>query len=52
MTKNAKLTKEDVINIRLDFDSGKYKKVELARKYKLTPTHVGYIIARKAWSNI
>lgn len=49
---NAKLTAEDVRQIRACYAKGEADTVELADEYSVTPGHVSRIINRKAWAHI
>lgn len=46
---NAKLKKEDVLNIREWFASGRYTKDELAKTFGVSTTLIRYIIQEKIW---
>lgn len=46
---SAKLTWEQVREIREKYKSGKYSQRELAREYKVGKTSIAYIINNKAW---
>lgn len=45
----AKLTQAQVDEIRGLFATNTYKKVELAKRFNISNTHVGYILSGKAW---
>lgn len=47
---SAKLSKEDVIEIRRLYETGKYSQMELSRMYGLNPTYAHSIIRRKKWN--
>jgi hypothetical protein len=44
-----KLTEAEVRAIRADYATGKFKQIELSRKYKTSPMNVSLIVRGKAW---
>lgn len=48
----AKVTEQDVINIRQEYAAGMYSQRELARKYKIGHTTVRHILHRRTWKHI
>jgi len=48
----AKLTNENIIDIRKIYEEKKMNQYELATKFKVTQSNVHYIITRKSWSHI
>jgi hypothetical protein len=48
----AKLTEADVIEIREVFATGEFSKKEIAAECGVTPSLIGSIIKRKAWTHI
>ena len=50
--KNSKLTEEQVINIRKEYSVNKTSYKELANKYKVGITLIGYIINNKVWNHV
>lgn len=49
---NAKLTKQKVCEIRRLFQTGKYTKAALSRKYNISDRHVGDIVRNKVWTHL
>lgn len=47
----ARLTKQDVNAIRTIFSAGNITKTELAKRYGVSITHIGYIISNKSWNH-
>lgn len=48
----AKLSEQDVVNIRALYESGREIKADLARMYCVTPMAINRIIARKTWKHV
>jgi DNA invertase Pin-like site-specific DNA recombinase len=48
----AKLTADEVRQIRALAKSGKMSRSQIARTYKITKATVGDIIARRSWRNL
>ncbi len=48
----ARLTEDDVREIRTLFETGKRTRQELAENFKVHPVHVWHIIHRKTWAHI
>jgi group I intron endonuclease len=46
---HAKLNVDIVINIRIDWSTGKYTKVALSKKYNVSAATIGHIVSRKTW---
>jgi group I intron endonuclease len=46
---NKKLNWEIVSNIRLDYATGNFSKMELGRKYNVSDTNIYYIVKNKTW---
>lgn len=49
---NAKATTEVVLAIRAEFSTGRFTKLDLARKYGLSRTQTRDIITRKSWAHV
>lgn len=49
---SSKLTEEQVLSIRKEFDFGGITKKELARRYEVTDVMIGKIIRREKWKHI
>jgi hypothetical protein len=49
---NAKLTENDVRQIRILFAKGNVTKVQLGRDFGVTPENIAFIVNRKHWSHI
>lgn len=49
---NCKLTEADVLKIREVYGEGFTTQAELSRRYKISVTHVRFILNRKSWANI
>ena len=49
---SAKLTTSDILNIRSAYASGEGSHRELAARFGVAHTHIGYIIRREAWNHI
>jgi hypothetical protein len=48
----AKLTKADIPRIRAMYTTGNYMQKDLARIFHVSPSNIGYIVARKTWKSI
>lgn len=48
----SKLTAEQVLNMRADYKSGKFKQVELAPRYGVSEGTVYHILRRRTWAHI
>jgi predicted XRE-type DNA-binding protein len=49
---HAKLSSEDVIQIRRLYETGDYKQGELAEMYHVGQSRISYIINRKNWATV
>jgi len=49
---HSKLTKQQVLEIRADWATGKYTQKQLAEKYKTSQQHISLIVNRKIWKHI
>lgn len=49
---NAKLTKEKVMEIRNLYENKILNQYELAKKYSVSQTCIGYVVRRKTWTEI
>jgi len=47
---NAKLTREQVRQIRKLYATGKYPQKELVEQFEISPCHISYIVTRKRWA--
>lgn len=47
---HAKLNADVVLNIRNDWYTGKYTKVELSKKYNVSASTIGHIVSGKTWN--
>lgn len=50
--KNSKLTEEAVVSIRNDYKSGETTYKQLASKYNVGATLIGYIINNRVWTHV
>lgn len=50
-TRQIKLTQDDVDLIHTLWNSGEYKQIELAHKFKINKSHISNIIRGKNWKN-
>jgi len=48
----AKLDEYDVRRVRIDYATGLFTKVELAKEYGLTPQPMGLILNNKTWKHV
>jgi len=48
----APLSESQVLELRAKHATGKYRRVELADEYGISPTAVRYIVTRKTWENL
>lgn len=48
----SKFTKEIVLSVRRDYDTGKYTQRSLAIKYNMSFMNVSRIVRRKSWSHV
>lgn len=46
------LKEKDILNIRRLYDSGSYKKVDIAKIFNISQPHIGRIIKREAWKYV
>jgi len=49
---NSKLAEGDVINIRTEYQSGKFNQYELADRYGVKQSTIGCIVRNKTWKHI
>jgi group I intron endonuclease len=50
--RSRKITEEIVLNIRKDWETGQFKQIQLAHKYRLNPDHISDIVLRKTWRDL
>lgn len=50
--RNAKFSKNKILEIRGKYNTGKYTQKELAKEYNSTPSYISQIILKKIWNNL
>ena len=46
---HARLTEQDIIQIRTDYASGRFRQCEMAIQYQISPSHIHNIVRNKRW---
>jgi len=48
----AKLTELEVREIRKLYADGGFRRIDLARQFKVSATTIGYVVHRKIWAHV